>query len=80
MNGKKEIALIMGNGPDYYSLFRQLHPSSTLLLSRAPLDRAETLALIERSEGMIVTVCEESLEMLMPFLKHAHCTFLKAWG
>lgn len=78
MNGKKEIALIMGNGPDYYSLFRQLHPGSTLLLSRAPLDRAETLALIERSEGMIVTVCEESLEMLMPFLKHPHCTFLKA--
>ena len=78
MNGKKQIALIMGRGPDYYPLFKDLLHDHSFLLSRTPLDCAETLALINEEQGMIVTICDEPLQDVVPYLNHPCAIFLCA--
>ena len=71
LQNSRSIGVIMGQGPDLSVLLPEY-----VQRSRKPLDHSDSLSLLQ-CEGIIVTLCDEKTEILLPYLNHPNATFLK---
>jgi hypothetical protein len=71
LQGKQPIGMAMGQGPDLSALL-----PSGVRSSHAPLSHSDSLALLQ-CEGIIVSLCEEVTDILLPYLNHPHAIFVK---